>query len=58
MGGKMKWKLAVSANCRRDRNSGFRLFPSRLDGRAPRCPYSQPHRTGRVNLRAPDDNVR
>jgi hypothetical protein len=35
IGGKMKWKLAVSPNCRRDRNSGFRLFPSPLDGRAP-----------------------
>jgi hypothetical protein len=29
IGGKMKWKLAVSPNWRRDRNSGFRLSPSR-----------------------------
>jgi hypothetical protein len=28
IGGKMKWKLAVRPNWSRDRNSGFRLFPS------------------------------
>jgi hypothetical protein len=27
MGGKMKWKLAVSANWSRDRNSGFSVPP-------------------------------
>src|SRR5262245_55279096 len=32
-GGKMKWKLAVRANCRRDRNSGF--TPKSSDGPAP-----------------------
>src|SRR5262245_49136717 len=42
MGGKMKWKLAVSANCRRDRNSGFRLYPSPTQTAAPVVPTANP----------------